>query len=305
MPSDTHIINIDENDAVDLHLHTVVYDGFWTPETLVDYTHQQGFRVIAVADHDSTANVNPTRELAAKNGIAVLPAVEVTARFDGVVQHLLLYGVDINDPAFLQLLGDLRQAQIASAERGLAEFRRRGLDLPHLEAIVAGRSLMPFYVVLALLKAAHAKSYEEAVDLGRDLGIDFDIAVDMAEAIRVAHRQGALAILAHPGRAELGYSPATFERIEGMMAIGLDGLEVYHGLHGEEDIARYGQFAAEHGLMVSCGSDSHGPKSRTRPTPWPAGHCRRLLEAVGFAVRGSRPITERSASKPSPAQECP
>lgn len=286
MPSDTPTINIDENDAVDLHLHTVVYDGFWTPQTLVDFTHEQGFRVIAVADHDSVANVNPTRELGANNGLAVLPAVEVTARFDGVVQHLLLYGVDVNDPALLQLLGDLRREQVVSAERGLAELRRRGVDLPHLEAIVAGRDLMPFYVVVALFRGAHAKSYEEAVDLGRNIGIDFDIAVDMAEAIEVAHRQGAVAILAHPGRAELGFSPATFDRIEGMMAIGLDGLEVYHGLHSEEDIARYGQLAAEHGLMVSCGSDSHGPKSRTRPTPWPARNCRRLLEAVGLKVLG-------------------
>lgn len=284
MRSDAFTLSVAESDAVDLHLHTVVYDGAWTPETLVDHAQANGFKIIAVADHDSVANVKPTLDLATNKGIIVLPAVEVTSRFNGAIQHLLLYNVDIDDPVLLAMLSEARDAQIASAQSGLDILQRRGVELPHLEAIVAGRDLMPYYVAIALLKAGHGHSFKEVIDLAKEAGIDFDIAVDMARAIEVAHRQGALAILAHPGRDEMSYTTTTFEMIEQMMTMGLDGLEVYHGLHSNEDIAKYGDFAARHSLLVSCGSDSHGPEARTKPMPWPARNCRRLLETVGIEV---------------------
>jgi 3',5'-nucleoside bisphosphate phosphatase len=273
-----------ESDAVDLHLHTRAYDGLWTPEKLVEAVAEKGLKAIAVCDHDTVVNVRPTRELAAARGIAVLPAVEVTSRFENQTYHLLLYNVDVEEPALIAVIGDVRGRQIESAERGLEALRRRGFTLPHLDAIVAGRELMPLYVVIALLKAGYGKTAEGAMRVAEEAGMSFLVAADMARTITVAHRQGALAILAHPGRKELGIEPAKLPTVERMLDIGLDGLEVYHPLHSAEDIVTYGDFAAARNLLVSCGSDSHGPTSRTNPTAWPVRFCRRLLEASGFTV---------------------
>lgn len=286
MQLDSFPIHITEDDAVDLHLHTVAYDGFWTPDTLVDFAHQQGLKVIAVADHDTLANVARTRQLAVDRDVVVVPAVEVTVSFDGAMHHLLLYNVDMDDPALVAMLDDIRLRHRTSAEQGLAKLRQRGLDFPHLEAIRAGRELMPLYVYAALLKAGHARDIDEAIAMGDEVGISFRIAAEMEKAIEVAHRQGALAVLAHPGRGEFGFMPATIETLEGMLAIGLDGLEVYHGQHTAQDIAFYGRFAEEHELLVSCGSDSHGRRDRTPPIPWPAHLCQHLLERCGLVVGG-------------------
>ena len=46
--------------------------------------------------------------------------------------------------------------------------------------------------------------------------------------------------------------------------------------HGDE--AGYREFADRRGLLVSAGSDSHGPAHARVPTPHPAGHCWPLLE---------------------------
>jgi hypothetical protein len=69
-------------------------------------------------------------------------------------------------------------------------------------------------------------------------------------------------------------------------ATGLDGVEVYHWSHGPREEALYGRLAAERGLLVSCGSDSHGPNSKRPLRGHQARMCRALLERCGVEVLG-------------------
>jgi hypothetical protein len=84
--------------------------------------------------------------------------------------------------------------------------------------------------------------------------------VDVAEVIAVAHRCGAIAVLAHPGRSNGIYArPADDGDIAAMAALGLDGLEVFYPTHSAEQRATYRDQAWQHRLLVSGGSDSHHP----------------------------------------------
>jgi predicted metal-dependent phosphoesterase TrpH len=163
-------------------------------------------------------------------------------------------------------------------------LRERGLALSAVERIAGERPILPFHVAQALMREKYAMDVDEAIKIGESAGISFDISADMERTIKAGHSAGGIAILAHPGRAEYGQQPATTERLHAMLKIGLDGLEVYHGLHSEQDIAFYGQFARENGLLVSCGSDSHGPQARTKPMLWPAEYCAALLRRCGISV---------------------
>ncbi|MGN6675090.1 MAG: PHP domain-containing protein, partial [Thermomicrobiales bacterium] len=58
--------------AVDLHMHTRVSDGRWTPETLVARVAELGLGVMAIADHDALDSVVPGRVLAAARGITLV-----------------------------------------------------------------------------------------------------------------------------------------------------------------------------------------------------------------------------------------
>ena len=62
---------------VDLHIHSTASDGTWTPQDLVDAAVGAGLGIIAVTDHDSTANVAETVRLAGERGIKCVPGVEV------------------------------------------------------------------------------------------------------------------------------------------------------------------------------------------------------------------------------------
>ena len=82
---------------VDLHIHSTASDGTWTPQELVNAAQAAGLGLIAVTDHDSTANVAETMRIAAANGIKCLPGVEVCSTKDGMSFHILGYGIDTDN----------------------------------------------------------------------------------------------------------------------------------------------------------------------------------------------------------------
>ncbi|HEU5348909.1 MAG TPA: PHP domain-containing protein, partial [Ktedonobacterales bacterium] len=64
----------------------------------------------------------------------------------------------------------------------------------------------------------------------------------------------------------------------------LDGIEVRYPTYSEEQTAAYMAFARERSLLMSAGSDSHGPAQRL-PVPFPAAVCATLLSRCGVTVR--------------------
>ena len=48
--------------------------------------------------------------------------------------------------------------------------------------------------------------------------------------------------------------------IEGLIEAGIEGLEAYHTHHSPSNTRRAIRFADENGLLVTGGTDSHGPK---------------------------------------------
>ena len=89
---------------VDLHIHSTASDGTWTPQELVNAAQAAGLGLIAVTDHDSTANVAETMRIAAANGIKCLSGVEVCSTKDGMSFHILGYGIDTVNKHLQELL---------------------------------------------------------------------------------------------------------------------------------------------------------------------------------------------------------
>src|SRR5438132_12962155 len=87
-------VSIPLNATVDLHMHTTASDGRYTPASLAKAAHEIDLSVIALADHDRVDNVLPLRMEAARYGMHVIPAVEVSCRWGETHYHLLLYNVD-------------------------------------------------------------------------------------------------------------------------------------------------------------------------------------------------------------------
>ncbi|MGO8946327.1 MAG: PHP domain-containing protein [Ktedonobacterales bacterium] len=66
----------------DLHLHTWYSDGRASPADVLAQAHALGLMTIALTDHDNARGAREAAPLAARLGIELVPAIELTCRWD-------------------------------------------------------------------------------------------------------------------------------------------------------------------------------------------------------------------------------
>ena len=89
--------------VIDLHLHTTVSDGSYTPAELVRHAAELGLAAVAVTDHDAVAGCAEAAAVGESLGVEVVPGIEISTKYGGPV-HLLGYYVDTASPALREVL---------------------------------------------------------------------------------------------------------------------------------------------------------------------------------------------------------
>lgn len=267
--------------GVDFHMHTVASDGVWTPETLVKAAVEEGLHTFAVSDHDSLKSVRPTQKLAAQHGLNVIPGVEITVNWRNQIYHMLVLNYNVDDPALNTLLEDTQRQERARKEEIIAGFKKRGYKLDKLDDLKRPDGhYLATDIIRALQKGGEIATFEQGYREAVAFGLERICAQPADKAIEVALGAGGLPMLAHPGRAEYGFSAATPEVLHELRDFGLAGLEVYHYSHSEATVELYKKFALENDMLISAGSDSHG--TARMPTPWNPELVRALLERLNW-----------------------
>ncbi len=271
-------IQIASNASIDLHMHTIYSDGHWQPAELFAYLAEQRFALVSVTDHDRLDRIEEMQEFGRQVGIPVLAGVEVTTEWAGKMGHVLCYGIKPADAEFGQLLQKTVNRQLENTRVVYAELRRRGYEFPRQAEALAeqrGDLVRPIDNARLLHEHGYTQSLQEALALITDAGFR-SISADMAEAIDSAHQAGGVALIAHPGRRESGFTLYTSELLDQVAThIPLDGIEVVHPSHSAEQVAEYYAYVARRGWLQSTGSDSHGPRHR-----YPIPHQARLSAAL-------------------------
>ncbi|MAG37348.1 MAG: hypothetical protein CL878_14025 [Dehalococcoidia bacterium] len=275
--------------SVDLHLHTLISDGRWTPEELTDAVGAAGVDVCAVTDHDSIEAIAPVTRRGSALGIRVVPGIEFTADFRGELLHLLAYNIN---PDHAQLSALLRDVQTREHQRawGLVERMREQQIVQLSQEDVDQLATEPRLTQAKLVRLLQELGYHEPAEYRPLLlrVMEAPFCTTAVEAIAEALRpQGCPLIVAHPGSGMPEYAPVieslTHESMLAMLELGLvDGLEVHHPRHTPEMRATYAEVASSRGVLVSAGSDSHD--TRNPPRPHPASWCRELLTRVGITI---------------------
>lgn len=275
--------------AVDLHMHTLASDGHWTPDQLMTALAARDFRVAAVCDHDTVRSVPAAMAEGAARGITVIPGVEVTVRWGRRQWHLLVYGVapdreDERARPFLTMVRMQDQHLTELAVDARERVEKSGKALPSWEREVAGRPPMPVHTLRAMIADKHVANLTQAANLVASLGGRFNTEQPLELVVELAHLAGGICVVAHPGRPDLG--PAmTAEALDAMLADApIDGLECHYRTYTDEATAFYRGLADTHGLLISTGSDSHGPGVPVDPRAWQAIWARDLLERLGIPV---------------------
>lgn len=272
---------------IDLQVHTVYSDGHWQPDALVEYLAAHGFRIAAVTDHDTLAHVEELRALGETHGILMLAGTEITTSWREHPAHLLCYARRFVGEAIAEVAQATEQGQLANTRAVRDELLRRGYTFPREDELLAqqeGHVVRPIDNARLLLEHGYASDIQQALKMIRAAGYR-QVTAPLAEAVAAAHAGGAVAVLAHPGRDGDEIHRYDPEQIEALLTeVPLDGIEVYYPLHTAEQVAAYEKLAHERQLLVSAGSDSHGPRQRY-PIGYQAQQCMELLARCGIEIQ--------------------
>ncbi len=271
-------ISLADQAPIDLHMHTTYSDGHWQPEELFSYLSEQHFALVSVTDHDRIDRIEEMQALGRRVNIPVLAGVEVTTEWEKKMGHVLCYGIEPANVEFGRLLQKTVRRQLENTQAVYQELRRRGYEFPRQAEILAeqnGNLVRPVDNARLLQAHGHAQSFQEAMKIMTDAGFR-SIMADMAEAVDAAHQAGGVALIAHPGRREPGFTLYTPELLDQVSEqIPLDGIEVVHPSHSAEQTAEFQAYVTRRGWLQSTGSDSHGPRHR-----YPIAHQARLSAAL-------------------------
>ncbi len=274
---------------IDLHIHTIAtpHHASWEPESLARYAAEHGIGVIAVSDHNTVREVRAAMQAGSRCGVRVIPAVELDSAFGDKLWHVLIYSVEPETPALIEVCAAVDQRNARDAQDLIAYFESRGQRLQWLETLQRRPTVadVGHALVRAGIVPPQPDIEDEAVGTGWIMTHLRHLyrPVTVEDVVAVAHAHGGLAVLAHPGRSKGVYAiPATADDIAAMVAVGLDGIEVYYPTHTPEQQRFYRELAVTHGLLITAGGDSHHPSQGLRP--WPARDCRSFLERFAIDI---------------------
>lgn len=270
----------------DLHTHSTASDGTLAPAELIARSARRGLRVVALTDHDTTAGVHEAQEAASRHGLHLIPGVELSTGVPRGELHILGYGIDPGDRALQDEIARFRDDRVLRAGRILDRLDDLGIELDRafLDRIGPDASTGRPHIARAMIEAGVVTTVSEAFDRFLAVGKPAFVPraqVEPEDAVRLIHGAGGIAVMAHPFSL-----PNPDEVLQRMVAAGLDGVETYYGEYDARQRASLQAMADHFRLLVTGGSDYHGPAFREGrelgSVDIPQTHLIRFLDRLGL-----------------------
>lgn len=239
------------------------------PAELVRQAQAAGLDCVALTDHDSLAGIDEAAQAAKEVGITLIAGVELSVRdTNGIEDHLLGFFVDPEAESLQRYLSELQQQRVQMAEQTIQALERLGLAVSRdrVNELAKGAVVTRPHIARAMVEAGHVQSETEAFD--RFLGSGKPAAPPRpspspATAIAAIREAGGVASLAHPVFSQNPDAADRLQnlrpRLEAMVAVGLQAMECRYPDSTPEISAELLKLAERCGLIVTGGSDYHGP----------------------------------------------
>jgi predicted metal-dependent phosphoesterase TrpH len=266
-----------EPPTFDLQSHSLHSDGSLEPPAVVAAAAQAGVELLALSDHDTVDGVQSAADAAAKLGLRLAPAVEISS-VDREQQdlHVLGYLIDHGDLVLRERLAGWREDRERRADAMGDALRELGYELDESELAhrkAQGKPIGRPHLADAVVR--HPANAERLRSDGLDERSAFLEAylIDgapafrprtkptVSESIEAIHDAGGIAVWAHPfwDVENPDEVLATIERFHGW---GLDGVECFYTTHTREQTELIADHCADRDLLTTGSSDFHGPAHR-------------------------------------------
>lgn len=248
--------------SVDLHLHTTYSDGSYTPQELIKKAKKLAFSAIAVTDHDTIAGIQKCLNAGQKHNLEVIPGVEFNTLLNETDVHILGYFIDYQNKELIELLDKIkkeRRERIEKVVQLLKEIYNFNITLDEIREISADNILGRGHIARLLTKKGYVKNWEEVFDSYIGKGQPAYVKrkkITPFKAIDIIKKANGIPVIAHPGLINNDHI------VQQIINYGIVGIEVYYLEHTENQIKYYQQLAKENSLLITGGSDCHGPKNK-------------------------------------------
>ena len=251
--------------SIDLHTHSTVSDGTYTPTDLAQLARARGLRTFSLTDHDNVSGLDEAAAAAKAEGVELIPGMEMTVDFAGHKLHVVALGFERTHPAFAEFYRAVRESKEAGMAELIAGIRAKGVDITEekVQALTSGK--LDRYAVMRYLVSLHLSEWvqplwDEYLDpVLKNIGGCENVAA--AEAFAAIHAAGGVTSLAHFHK-KIGLLGMRREQQAEVIAAlhkeGLDGMEGWYPSYTPEDSAFVERMTARLGLLLTGGTDFHG-----------------------------------------------
>jgi predicted metal-dependent phosphoesterase TrpH len=247
---------------IDLHTHSSMSDGTYTPEALVDLALETGLGALALTDHDSLAGLDRASARARGTRLVLVPGVELEIACDTGEFHLLALGLDGDRSALEKALIGVRRDREARNVRMAGRLTAGGfpISLEELTAACGGGIVSRAHFARLLVQKGVVKRTDDAfaryIGKGRPF-YESRRTLGLPDAVRLVTQAGGIAVVAHP--LSLGMAgPALRQFLAHARDTGIVAIEAWHPKASVRDCRRLERLAGSLGLAVTAGSDFHG-----------------------------------------------
>lgn len=263
------------NGTFDLHMHSTASDGTYSPQEIIDIAVSSKMVAIAITDHDNINGYFEAISMAKEKGIELYAGTELNTDAYDTEIDILGYFWNPDDQVFLDMINQRLAGRIDRAKKIIEKLNAIDLEISfdRVREIAHGSVCRP-HIIEAMVEKGYVADQKEAfakyLGLGQPAFVPHDKLTPEA-AIQYVTEAGGLPIVAHPGLV------GNDEVVEKLLQAGAQGLEAYYPMHSEEQIDKYHKLAQKYNVIVTCGSDSHGPK---RKKSFPIGSMKAPIEVL-------------------------
>ena len=261
---------------IDLHTHSCISDGDYSPAELIQKAAKQGLSAIALTDHDTINGLESAKNEAQICNIKFIPGIEINISWTGKKDipglgpggefHLLGLGINCPSQSFIsaieglsnrrearnrQILDRMHELSIEGTWDELLEIAGKGnignsLGRPHFAALLVKKKIVK----------TRNQAFSRYLGIGKPLYVGKE-GLNFEEAITIIRESGGIPVLAHPISLYVAWGRLP-DLIKTLKEQGLMGLEAWHPTTKQGACRRLETLGRSLGLYITEGSDFHG-----------------------------------------------
>lgn len=247
---------------IDLHCHSTVSDGLRSPQELVAYAAERGIKILALTDHDNLGGLAIARQAANAHGIQFINGVEISVTWKKRTLHIVGLKIDPENAALNVALDQVYADRDARARQIGESLAKVGImDAYEGAKEIAKQNIITrVHFARFLVENGHAKDtksvFKKFLVKGKP-GYAEHQWMSLEVAVNLITGSGGIAVIAHPGRYDLGMINMLLLMHE-FRKVGGIAIEVVTGSHTPPQYQQFAKIAHQFGLKSSQGSDYHG-----------------------------------------------